>query len=281
MYTHYDLKIVESLVKSELRAQVTANKYTNESIIKPSPYSNVINVGNMCKVFYNYSLQDFIFIETYTDKENKFLRCFWYRRKDNSSIFIIDVERSSWLYSLLYTNSDISNESNFRDINIKISNDGNVVLIKIIEPIKSYSEEQFSKCNMSLYDLEDFPNMITKLEHSNNENSFIMGDSWLYHKVDGRRLIFISDPLYNSNMKDRGMDNFNRGRVFFGMLDGVNNKFIILEPDEKIQKMNLMFGHNLSLTKNDKSISIGVNDITLISISYEINDLIERYEKIE
>lgn len=281
MYTHYDLKIVESLVKSELRAQVTANKYTNESIIKPSPYSNVINVGNMCKVFYNYSLQDFIFIETYTDKENKFLRCFWYRRKDNSSIFKVDIKRSNWLYNLLYTDCGDFNESNFRDINIKISNYGDIVLIKTIVPTESYNEEQFSQCNINIYDLENFPNIIPRLEFSDIENSFTMGDSWLCHKVEDKKIIFISDPLYNYNIKDKGIDNFNRGRVLFGMLDGINNKFIILEPDEKIHKLNLMFGHNLALIKNDKFVSIGVNDITTISIPYEINDLIKRYVEIE
>lgn len=284
MYNYYDIKIVESLVRSELKSVV--NSYSDKSITKPSPYDNVINIGNICKVFYNYSLQDFIFIETHTDKKEGCLRCKWFTRENNSSIFTEDIEKSNWLYGLLYNNSEDFNEPNFKDINIKLSNDGNVILIKTISLMELSSmvymiENQTNQCSINIYDLENFPNTISRLEFSNKDNSFTMGDSWLYIKTEDKKLVLISDPLYNSNMKDRGMDNFNRGRVLFSMLDGESNKFIILEPMEQIHKMNLMFGNSLTLAKNDKVVNIGVNDITIISVPYVLNDLIKTYDEMK
>ena len=60
MYTYLDLKIVYNLITS-LGSYL--GYLQGLSITKPTPFSNVIDIGNKTRVFYNSTFKDFIFVD--------------------------------------------------------------------------------------------------------------------------------------------------------------------------------------------------------------------------
>lgn len=286
MYHYFDLKIVENIVKTKLFG--TANNYRNETISKLNPFTNIINVGNKCKVFYNSSLQDFIFIEMNTDNEYNDLRCFWYKRDNKLNLFNVDRERTDWLDSLLYEEKERSNDTRFLNIDIKISDDGDTIIIKTVEFSNQIFEDRNIKCNVNVYNLSSMSETIDSLCLNDIDNNFIISDGWLNVKFKDKNLIFISDPLYNEDIDINGVNGFNRGRVLFGILSNKDNqKTLELKPDKSLLKQkdnefktNLMFGHNITLTSDKQHISVGVNDIMLLSVRYNIEELIQLHTEL-
>ena len=286
MYHYFDLKIVENIVKTKLFD--TANNYKNETISKSNPFTNIINVGNRCKVFYNNSLQDFIFIETDTDNEYNDLRCFWYKRDNKLNLFNVNRERTYWLDSLLYEERGRNNYTRFLNIDIKISDDGDTIIIKTVEFNNQIFEDKNIKCNVNVYDLSSMSEIINSLCLNDIDNNFIISDGWLSVKFKDKNLVFISDPLYNEDIETNGINGYNRGRVLFSILSNKDNqKTLELKPDKSLLKQkdnefktNLMFGHNITLTTDKQHISIGVNDIMLLSVRYNIEELIQLHTEL-
>lgn len=286
MYHYFDLKIVENIVKTKLFG--TANNYRNETISKLNPFTNIINVGNKCKVFYNNSLQDFIFIETDTYSEHNDLRCFWYKRDNKLNLFNVNRERTDWLYSLLYEEKERFNDTRFLNIDIKISDDSDTIIIKTVEFNNQISEDKNIKCNVNIYDLSNMSETLDSLCLTDIDENFIISDGWLSVKFKDKNLVFISDPLYNEDIETNGINGYNRGRVLFGILSNKNNqKTLELKPDKSLLKQkdnefktNLMFGHNITLTTDKQHISIGVNDIMLLSVRYNIEELIQLHTEL-
>ena len=286
MYNYFDLKIVENIVKTRLLG--TANNYRNETISKLNPFTNIINVGNRCKVFYNNSLQDFIFIETDTDNEYNDLRCFWYKRDNKLNLFNVNRERTDWLDSLLYKEKERFNDARFLNIDIKISDDSDTIIIKTVEFNNQIFEDKNIKCNVNIYNLNNISETIDSLCFNDIDNNFIISDGWLSVKFKDKNLVFISDPLYNEDIDTNGVNGYNRGRVLFGILSNKNNqKTLELKPDKSLLKQkdnefktNLMFGHNITLTSDKQHISVGVNDIMLLSVRYNIEELIQLHTEL-
>lgn len=286
MYNYFDLKIVENIVKTRLLG--TANNYRNETISKLNPFTNIINVGNKCKVFYNNSLQDFIFIETDTDNEYNDLRCFWYKRDNKLNLFNVNRERTDWLDSLLYKEKERFNDARFLNIDIKISDDSDTIIIKTVEFNNQIFEDKNIKCNVNIYNLNNISETIDSLCFNDIDNNFIISDGWLSVKFKDKNLVFISDPLYNEDIDTNGVNGYNRGRVLFGILSNKNNqKTLELKPDKSLLKQkdnefktNLMFGHNITLTADKQHISVGVNDIMLLSVRYNIEELIQLHTEL-
>ena len=286
MYHYFDLKIVENIVKTKLFG--TADNYRNETISKLNPFTNIINVGNKCKVFYNNSLQDFIFIEIDTDTEYNDLRCFWFKRDNNLNLFNVNKERSAWLDSLLYEEKERFNDTRFLNIDIKVSDDGDTIIIKTVEFNNQISEDKNIKCNVNIYDLSNMSETLDSLCLTDIDENFIISDGWLNIKFKDKNLVFISDPLYNEDIETNGINGYNRGRVLFGILSNKNNqKTLELKPDKSLLKQkdnefktNLMFGHNITLTADKQHISVGVNDIMLLSVRYNIEELIQLHTEL-
>lgn len=286
MYHYFDLKIVENIVKTRLFG--TANNYRNETISKLNPFTNIINVGNKCKVFYNKSLQDFIFIEIDTDTEYNDLRCFWFKRDNKLNLFNVNKERSAWLDSLLYEEKEISNDTRFLNIDIKISDDSDTIIIKTVEFNNQIFKNKNIKCNVNIYDLSNMSETLDSLCLTDIDENFIISDGWLNIKFEGKNLIFLSDPLYNEDIDTNGVNGYNRGRVLFGILSNKDNqKTLELKPDKSLLKQkdnefktNLMFGHNITLTADKQHISVGVNDIMLLSVRYNIEELIQLHTEL-
>ncbi len=272
MYTYLDIKIVYNIIHS-FHFFLNCIKY--KPINKLTPFSNVINVGESTKVFYNNTFQDFIFINIDTNIANKDQFCYWMKKKDNE--YVLDLERTKFLDTILFEHSDVTEIiiPKFNILDLKVSEDGDVLFLK------GYCVNDEGKKSLVI-NIIDFDNSLEKpLVNCINSShfTFMIGDTWLYHKYNNRKIVLLSDVIHTSDE-----DNINNGRVYFTLLGEVNNRIPCIDSNnvktKSDNKNNLLFGHTLTLSKDKQEVIIGVNDIMILSIHKKLDDLITYYDNI-
>lgn len=263
MYTYLDLKIIEKIINTNIGLYKT---YHKETLYKLSPFSNVVNIGSIGKVFYNTSLQDFVFISFIMGSDEERRYHYYFTRSVDNKTYKLEDEKTSILREELADGAS--------DVNIKISEDSKTMMIME----NNISLITGSSSSITIYDTDKITNDIIKQSINNDGMSFLTGDNWLCFEYEDKKIVMFSDILYN-NKVDNEITDINRGIVYFTIVSVGLNAFLTIKPTDGVlkHKTNLLFGNNISLLNDGENISIGVNDLNTLSIKYSIKELIERY----